>query len=428
MKALLNLVESHRHGTPVGITSVCSAHPDVLRAAMTHALQGTQPLLIESTSNQVNQFGGYTGMTPADFRDFVLGLATQVGLAPERLILGGDHLGPNCWQDEPAEQAMARSELLIAQYVEAGFKKIHLDCSMPCAGDPAILDDETVAARAARLARIAEAAWARSGGEAPVYVVGTEVPVPGGAHETLDRLSATRPEAAHRTLAVHRQAFADAGAASAWERVIGLVVQPGVEFDHDKVVDYRPELARALCDCIEQHPGLVFEAHSTDYQTPAALAALVRDHFAILKVGPGLTFALREALWALVDIERQWLGDDGLPDLRETTLAVMQEEPGHWQKYYLAPGQLHLDMQYSLSDRIRYYWNHPQVAGACRRLLQRLGAASRDGLPMSLLSQYLPWQHEQIRAGRLKNHVTDLLDASVHRVLAQYARACNPSA
>ena len=61
---------------------------------------------------------------------------------------------------------------------------------------------------------------------------------------------------------------------------------------------------------IEQYDRLIFEAHSTDYQTPAALAALVRDHFAILKVGPALTFALREALWALDCIEREWIDSD----------------------------------------------------------------------------------------------------------------------
>jgi len=426
MKALLDFVDRHRRGAAVGIYSVCSAHPDVLRAAMTHALAGAQPLLIESTSNQVNQFGGYTGMRPADFRDFVHRLSDEVGLPRERLILGGDHLGPNCWQAETPQEAMARSEVLIAQYVEAGFRKIHLDCSMPCATDPAVLSDEVVAARAARLARVAEAAWARAGGEAPVYIVGTEVPVPGGAHEELDSLAVTRPAAAQRTLAVHQEAFAAAGAGAAWARVIGLVVQPGVEFDHDKVIDYRPDLARELSATIAGHPGLVYEAHSTDYQTFDALSALVRDHFAILKVGPGLTFALREALWSLVDIEQEWLGPDASPDLRQTVLSVMQEQPGHWQKYYQDSDRVRLDLQYSLSDRIRYYWSHPRVAEAARRLLDRLDRASPSGLPMTLISQCMPWQYEQIRAGRLKNGATALLDSSVHRVLQQYALACNP--
>ncbi len=53
-------------GARVGITSVCSAHPMVIEAAMAQALRrGHEPVvLIEATSNQVNQDGGYTGMSP----------------------------------------------------------------------------------------------------------------------------------------------------------------------------------------------------------------------------------------------------------------------------------------------------------------------------------------------------------------------------
>ena len=145
------------------------------------------------------------------------------------------------------------------------------------------------------------------GGEPPVYVIGTEVPVPGGAAEELDTLAVTTPEAARATIEAHRATSPRPASTDAWPRVIALVVQPGVEFDHHKVVDYEPEQGARAERVIEGCRGIVFEAHSTDYQTPAALAALVRDHFAILKVGPGVTFALREALWALDAIEREWI-------------------------------------------------------------------------------------------------------------------------
>ncbi|WP_214465085.1 class II D-tagatose-bisphosphate aldolase non-catalytic subunit, partial [Enterobacter hormaechei] len=145
---------------------------------------------IEATSNQVNQFGGYTGMTPADFREFVFAIADKVGFARERIILGGDHLGPNCWQNLPAAQAMANADDLIKSYVAAGFKKIHLDCSMSCQDDPIPLTDGIVAERAARLAKVAEETCREHFGEADLeYVIGTEVPVPGGAHETLSELA-----------------------------------------------------------------------------------------------------------------------------------------------------------------------------------------------------------------------------------------------
>jgi tagatose-1,6-bisphosphate aldolase non-catalytic subunit AgaZ/GatZ len=42
------------------------------------ALQPNTEVLIEATCNQVNQDGGYTGMTPADFRRFVEDIAARV--------------------------------------------------------------------------------------------------------------------------------------------------------------------------------------------------------------------------------------------------------------------------------------------------------------------------------------------------------------
>lgn len=423
MDHLLNLVRRHKAGDPAGIHSVCSAHPLVLEAAVATAVERGLPVLIEATSNQVNQYGGYTGMTPAAFRDFVYGIADCAGFARERVLLGGDHLGPNAWQHEPADAAMAKAEVLIEQYVTAGFRKIHLDCSMSCAGDPVPLPDEVVAGRAAQLCAVAERAWRAAGGEAPVYVVGTEVPVPGGAHEDLETLSVTTPASAAATIAAHRNAFAGAGLDAVWPRVIALVVQPGVEFDHHKVIDYVPANAAALSRFIENEPTLVYEAHSTDYQTPANLETLVRDHFAILKVGPGLTFALRETLWALADIEDEMFGDGS--DFKNAVLEVMRAEPEYWRKYYVhGEGDAHrtrFDQQYSLSDRIRYYWPHPAVQEAQARLLAQL---ERTPPPLTLLSQYLPVQYEAVRAGRLQNRPAELLKEGVARVLRQYMDAC----
>lgn len=157
VKGIAQLIERNKNGEAVGITSVCSAHPLVLEAALTLAKREGNVLLVEATSNQVDQFGGYTGMTPADFRERLYQLADRCGVEREMVILGGDHLGPNRWQGLSASEAMAHAETLIATYVAAGFKKIHLDCSMACSDDPLSLSDEVVAERAARLAVVANA-------------------------------------------------------------------------------------------------------------------------------------------------------------------------------------------------------------------------------------------------------------------------------
>lgn len=427
MELIRNLIDRHKRGEAIGITSVCSAHPLVIEATFRHALRAAAPLvLIEATSNQVNQDGGYTGMVPAGFRAFVEEIAARTGFPLDRLALGGDHLGPNAWTALPADEAMAKAEIMVADYVRAGFGKIHLDCSMSCADDPVPLPERTIAERAARLCRAAEAACRDEPAHAPVYVIGTEVPVPGGAAEDLDTLAVTTPEAALATLDMHRDLFREAGLDAAWDRVIATVVQPGVEFDHMKVVDYRPAAAAALSAAIVPVDHIVFEAHSTDYQRPDALAALVRDHFAILKVGPGVTFALREALWALDAIERETVDASRRAGLRDTVVARMKAAPGNWQRYYHETGAaLDLQLQYSLSDRIRYYWPDPEIAAAQARLFDNLRAAVP---PLPLLSQYLPAAYAAVRAGTASLDPVDLIVAQIGATLDAYHGACNPDA
>ncbi|MBV8143904.1 MAG: D-tagatose-bisphosphate aldolase, class II, non-catalytic subunit [Gammaproteobacteria bacterium] len=424
MKALLEVLRQNRAGEPVGIYSVCSAHPLVLRAALVHARASGQHALIEATSNQVNQEGGYTGLRPAAFRDVLFGMADEVGLARERIVLGGDHLGPNTWRGLPVEAALQRAGVMVAEYVSAGFRKIHLDCSMSLQGDPQALPPQLIAERAAALCAQAEHAWESSGGPAPVYVIGSEVPVPGGAQETLHELAATEPDVALEGIAQHRAAFAHHGLEAAWERVIAVVVQPGVEFDQDRIVEYQPAKARRLSGCLAAVPRMVFEAHSTDYQSAESLAALVRDHFAILKVGPALTFALREAVWALDQIEREWLGEAHSSHVREALLAAMRSDPTHWRKYYQGSGRtLELQLAYSLSDRIRYSW----PAAAVTQALRHLEASFHAGTPpLPLLRQYLPAAYAAVRRGELQPSAQNLIVHHVRQVLSDYSQACGP--
>ncbi|QNR98775.1 D-tagatose-bisphosphate aldolase, class II, non-catalytic subunit [Stenotrophomonas sp. 169] len=423
MHVLLDLVARHRQGHAIGVTSICSAHPLVIEASLRHAQRTGQDLLLfEATCNQVNQDGGYTGMRPADFVRFVHDIAERVGFDAGRIVLGGDHLGPNPWTSLDAEAAMDKAEVMVGEYVAAGFRKIHLDCSMACSGDPEPLPEAEIVRRAVRLCRAAEAAWQQAGGEAPVYVIGTEVPVPGGATESIEGLAVTTADAALATIQAHRVAFEAAGLGEAWLRVLASVVQPGVEFDHHDVIDYDSSKAQALSQSVTTVPGLVFEAHSTDYQTRDALAALVRDHFAILKVGPGLTFALREALWGLDAIEREWIADDQRARLREVTLRRMQDAPGYWQRYYHGEGRaLSTDLQYSLSDRIRYYWPDPLIEAARVQLFDNLRA---DPPPMPLIGQYLPHALNAVRNGTATFDPQSLAMAHISAVLDDYHHAC----
>ncbi|PZO67353.1 MAG: D-tagatose-bisphosphate aldolase, class II, non-catalytic subunit [Paracoccus denitrificans] len=418
---LQSIAEWRGRPGPSGIPSICTAHPVAIEAAIAAIGPTDLPLLIEATCNQVNQDGGYTGMTPADFRRFVEGIADRTGFPRDRLILGGDHLGPNPWKSLPADRAMEKADVMIRAFAAAGFTKLHLDCSMGCAGEPVALDDAETASRAARLARAAEEAR-QPGATPPVYIIGTEVPIPGGAMEEIEGLEVTSPDAALTTFDVHRRAFAEAGLDDAFARVIGLVVQPGVEFGNHNVIAYDPAAARDLSAALSRMPGMVYEAHSTDYQSRAALTALVQDGFAILKVGPGLTFVLREALYGLDAIAEELFPGRRDRTLRQTMEAVMQAAPANWDRYYHgSDDERAVQRHFSYSDRIRYYWPQPDAARAADELMTMLGNAA---LPETLIAQYLGGTYADVRAGRVAPRAHDLTIAAVVRLIEDYTAAC----
>jgi D-tagatose-1,6-bisphosphate aldolase subunit GatZ/KbaZ len=428
---LIELLRANTEGKPVGLFSICSANKYVLEAGVSQAVRDGSILCIESTSNQVNQFGGYTGSTPAQFARFAAGVAEEGGLPRARMVLGGDHLGPHVWQSEPASRAMERARELVRGCILAGYTKIHLDTSMPCADDlcagHAALPDEVVMQRAADLCRVAEEARDAlpAGAPAPIYVVGTEVPAPGGAQAEERAPHVTAVEDVERTIASARKAFRSSGMHQAWERVVALVVQPGVEFGDATVFEYDREKTRQLSSYAGENRELVYEAHSTDYQSPEKLRQMVEDHFAILKVGPGLTFAFREAVFALEAIERELLaGRRGvaLSEIRETLEKAMIENPVYWRKYYRGDeAGLRYARSYSYSDRSRYYWPDSRVQSALLRLLGNLSATS---IPGTLISQYLPMQYRAVRDGDIPCRPTDLIRHKVLEVLNAYARAC----
>ncbi len=417
--ALNQLATLRAEGHPLGVTSVCSAHPIVLRAALRHGRDHSSTVLIEATCNQVNHLGGYTGMTPADFAALVLRIAKEEGCPDNLIVLGGDHLGPNPWRDRVAEEAMVEAERMVAAYVDAGFRKIHLDASMGCLGEPAALDDETTAYRAARLAAVAETAARRAVGAMPVYVIGTEVPPPGGADHALTTIEPTEASAARRTIDIHRRIFAEAGLAEAFARAIGLVVQPGVEFGNHNVISYDRGRIDALKQVLEDEPQFVFEAHSTDYQGTRPLSALVEDGFPILKVGPELTFVLREALYGLDLIASDIVPDYGERPLYAAMEALMLAHPENWSRHYHGTEDEQRWLRhYSLSDRIRYYWTSEPAQSAVARLY---GALAGKAVPLPLFWQHMP------AAALFSDAPLDPEEVLVWRVtksLAEYHAAC----
>lgn len=430
--SLKQIVKTQKAGKAVGIYSCCSANEYVVKAALLKGKEDNSCVLIESTANQCDQYGGYTGMKPADFKNFVEGICDEVGFDKSKLFLGGDHLGPLTFASKNEEEAMKESEELIRCYVAAGFTKIHIDTSMRVADDDTNtrLSDETIARRGARLAKVAEETYQellKTNPDAvePVYIVGSEVPIPGGQEggAAADCVQVTKPEDFKATLATFEKAFKENGLDHAWSNVIGIVVQPGVEEKDAGCTEYDREKAKDLCAAIKDYDNIVFEGHSTDYQTKIKLRELVEDGVAILKVGPGLTFAMREALFALAYAEREMLGDQG-SHFMEVLDQAMLADPKHWQKHYVGTEkEIELKRKFSFSDRCRYYMPEKSVVEARDKMIENF----KEGVPLNLLSQFMPIQYTKVREGRLENKPEALIIDRVCNTIDEYLYATHQS-
>jgi D-tagatose-1,6-bisphosphate aldolase subunit GatZ/KbaZ len=426
------LVRRQKQGEPRGIYAACTANAYAIRAVLRQAVRDGTVALIESTASQVNPAGGYAGLTPARFGHQVLQMAAEVGLPSNRIILGGDHIGPHLWRDAGAAQALRKASELAEACVAAGYRKIHLDTATPCGNDPRQADGtlpiELISRRAADLCRVAERTARKAGIAPPWYVIGSDVPSPGGGNMAMGVAPVTDVHHVHDAVAASRRAFEAVGLEAAWQRVLALVVCTGAEFSPVSVHPYDTERMQPLVAYLRKAKSLVFEAHSTDFQTPSALARMVADHCGILKVGPALTYAMRAALFALADIEKEVLGGrkgvrcSGLPQIMER---LMVADPGFWQSYYQGTEKelAHL-RRHAYSDRIRYYWNCPQADNALQRLIANL---KQYPPPLALITEHMPEAGEKIRTGTLANDPEGIVLDRIAAVTAMYARACHPA-
>ena len=374
-------------------------------------------------------------MTPLDFKNFVLEIADKVGFDKNKLFLGGDHLGPLTWTHLNEKEAMENATELIKHYVGAGFTKIHIDTSMKGNDDDpdTRLSDETIAKRGAYLAKVAQDTYAEllkkdPEAIAPIYIVGSEVPIPGGAVGSEDNgVEVTKVEDFKATVATFEKAFLDNDLKDAWDNVIAVVVQPGVEEKDSGCTEYDREKAKELMASIKEYPNLIFEGHSTDYQTKIKLKELVEDGVGILKVGPGLTFAMREALFALAHIEEELLygRDVKTSNLIETLDKAMLNDDKYWKKHYQGTDlEIRLKRKYSFSDRCRYYMPLPEVNDAINTLIDNLNTY---GIPLNLLSQFMPIQYTKVREGKLDNNPEALIVDRIINTIDEYLYATNQS-
>ncbi len=420
---LITLLDQRRLGTNRGLPSVRTTHPGVLAAAVRVARDWDAPLILACTCSQVNHLGGYLGRTPAEHRERLHTLAVQADLDPGALILGVDHLGPGAFRHDGPAQAMEKAAQTARAFVTAGFRKLHMDTGHPCNGDGPDFGPAVAARRAAQLCRAAEEAYAAAplAGAAPVYVLDAEMPAP--ALLPGQQAPITDPETVFRTADLHREAFEAEGIAGAWERVVAFRVRCGADFTESAIHRYDPRRSLPLARAFRGGPWL-FEVPFTDYQSPASLREMVEDGFGILQVGPWLTYAWREAVFALEDLVRDMTrleGEPGPVQVREVLDQAMRRDPARWKDHHRGtPREQAYARLFSYFDRSRYYWTDPAV----EREVEALFELTEGPLPLQLLSHHLPQALEAVLDGHLEASGRAIPPFAVSQVLGSYFEAC----
>ncbi len=366
-------------------------------------------------------------MLPGEFVSSITSMAEAKGFPRAGLMIGGDHLGPFPWRGQPADIAMQKAVELVVAYVKAGYEKIHIDAGMPLAGDPDPLPMEVSAERTALLCRAAESARSPTQKKKglPVYVIGAEAPRPGGSLASSESAVVTDPKSLAEFLDRCEKAFAGAGIKDAWRRVCAVVVQPGIEFGDDWIVFYNRERAATLAGSFSLLPEhMAFEIHATDFQPESSLRMMVCDHFSLLKTGPCLTHAFREAVFALGRIEDALYARN--PSVKRSRILSVISRVIIADPYFvdhpavLQTPEGRIRVFYGFRDRVRYYWNRTPIKRAMDRLMRNLEA----GIPLPLVSQYFPELFSKVAAGEIKPEPASLLRAKIMLAATPYARAC----
>ncbi|QTL97729.1 hypothetical protein GM661_06875 [Iocasia frigidifontis] len=181
---------------------------------------------------------------------------------------------------------------------------------------------------------------------------------------------------------------------------------------------YDRSKAKELCKYINNYGKIVLEGHSTDYQSSKSLREMVEDGIAILKVGPALTFALREGLFTLSMIEKELISPENRADFMETLEKVMRHSPENWKKHYSgSQKELKLQRKFSFSDRCRYYFAKPEVIDAINKLFENLQSVD---IPLGMLRRFMPMQYIKVRNGKLALNPKELVLDSVVELIESY--------
>ena len=341
------------------LPSFCTSNFEVLNSIMYFCHINKLPCLIECTSNQVNQFGGYTKITPKKFIKKISNIRKKIKFKKNKLFLGGDHLGPLPWKNLKTKIALKNSIKLIDSYLKQDFCKIHIDTSIKCK------DEEKINSNIIfdRTLKILKNDKIKKGIKNRFIVIGTEVPLSGSGDNK--RIIKTSNKQIEDEVLKFKKILKQIKSQS---KIFALVIEPGMKYMHSKITspDFKNFLDKKK---FSKKNNFVFEAHSTDYQPLRILKKLTKNNFKFLKVGPELTYNYSRSLFFMQNLEEKF-SFKKKSDMKNIILTTMKKNKKYWKAYYLG-GRSNLLLNSKL-DRMRYYLNLKPIVNSINILKENV--------------------------------------------------------
>ena len=391
------------------LPSFCTANIDVLKSIMFFCNLKKLPCLIECTSNQVNQDGGYTNKTPKKFIKEISNLRKKIKLSKNRLFIGGDHLGPLPWKKKNKQLAIKNSIKLIESFLKEKFCKIHIDTSIKCRDDK-IFNNEIIFERTKQ---ILENIKIKKRINDKFLIIGSEVPISGSGDNK--RVVLTTKKQIKNECIKFRQVLK--GSKLDKNRKFGLVVEPGMKYMHKFLK--KPNLKNFSDKKIfSEKNNFVFEAHSTDYQPFSILKKLVDNNFKFLKVGPELTYNYSRSLFFMERLEKKLKKKRSL--IKINIINSMKKKNKYWLGYYKA-NKVNLFLESKL-DRMRYYLNNQKVINSINILKKNINTISLEKIltliPKKQKKEFLFYNKKRL------THFENMKMIFVSKSLLRYYSAC----
>ena len=341
------------------LPSFCTSNIEVIKTILFFCNIKKLPCLIECTSNQVNQNGGYTNKTPKMFIKEILNISKKSKFDSKKLYLGGDHLGPLPWKKENTKTAIKNSISLINQFLKYNFCKIHIDTSIKCKDDKYI-NSEIIFNRTNKILNDFNI---KKKIKNKFLVIGTEVPLSGSGDN--NKIVKTSKKQIVSEVTKFKEILKKLNLKS---NLFGLVIEPGMKYKHFSITKPKfPDFIKKKI--ISKKKNFVYEAHSTDYQKKSTLKQLVKNNFKFLKVGPELTFNYSRALFMMESIEKKFCKVKN-SNIKKSILSSMMKNKKYWDGYYKKnERKLFLD---SKLDRMRYYLNTKPVINSIKTIKKNI--------------------------------------------------------